>query len=114
MFRQAVANCLCQLIFDAELLVVAEALNSIFDVFVDERLDAIFAELTLLPQLRRAHSDFKSKVRRRLAAYCARNSADVAFAQLKRCAADLDDDVLAQAEEALTNLEAFIEYKQAH
>ena len=67
---KAVATCLCQLMFDAELVVVAEALNSMFDVFVDERLDAVFAEIGAFDALKRARSDFRSKVWCRVVADC--------------------------------------------
>lgn len=74
--------------------VVAEGLNSLFDMFSEEDKDHIFAQLALLPKLRSFSPLLRNKIRQESRA--------------------LDRDLLERLRETKLNLDRFIQYKAQH
>jgi hypothetical protein len=89
-----VGRCLLAALRDANLEVVTETLNALFDVYGDETFDANFKQLGLLPALEAAVPAIKSKLR----------------AEQK----SMDRDLVAHVKETQLNLTRFIKYKKKH
>ncbi len=106
-------------------MVVAEALDSLIDVFSDDALHPVFQRLELLPHLQQACRDLKSKVSRR---DCPRVSIVRIIARVRHGAvatvactlsrvqvrgkhATVNEDAAARALDVLENLDMFIQYK---
>ena len=87
-----VGRALMRSVSDSSLLVVAEALNGLFDTYGDERFDAFFGSAGLLPALRAALPQLQAKLR----------------SQDGRGLGEMERE---RVEEALENLEGFISYK---